>query len=69
MSNFLKNNYEKFLMALGAFFLVVVALVFLWSVSFLSNIFGGIFNPDNNNNQAIRFDLEGARALNLNIGE
>lgn len=67
MNKILKNHYEKFLVALGSLFLVAVVLVFLWSVSYLSDIFGGIFNPDNNNNQAIQFDLEGARDLNLNV--
>ncbi len=68
MSKILKNHYEKILVAIGSIFLVVIVLVFLWSVSFLSDIFGNIFNPDNGNNQAIKFDLEGAKQLNLNVG-
>ncbi len=68
MNKFIKNHYEKFLVTLGALFLVVVAFVFLWSVSFLSDVFSNVFNPDNSKNQEIRFDLEGAKKLNLNIG-
>jgi len=69
MSRFIKNNYEKLLVIIGFLFLAAVVLVFLWSVSFLSDIFSNTFNPDNSNNQAIRFNLEGARRLNLSVGE
>lgn len=69
MNNFLKKHYEKFLVVLGALFLFIITFSFLWSVSFLSNVFGGIFNPDNDGRQEIEFDIEGARSLNLNIGE
>lgn len=69
MNNFFKKHYEKFLVVLGALFLLVIAFSFLWSVSFLSNLFGGIFDPNNNGEQEIEFDIEGAKSLNLNIGE
>lgn len=69
MSKFIKNHYEKLLVALGALFLVVTALIFLWSVSYLSGIFDNIFNPNNGNDQAIRFNIEGANRLNLGISD
>lgn len=68
MNSIFKNHYEKMLVALGAIFLLAIIFVFVWSVSFLSDIFSGTFNPDNSNNQAIRFNTEEAKNLNLNIG-
>ena len=65
MQDFFKHHPDLVIMSLAIMFVAVLAVSFIWGVQILiTNFNKTTFNP--HENQAnIRFDLDGAKALNL----
>ncbi|TSC82665.1 MAG: hypothetical protein G01um101420_188 [Parcubacteria group bacterium Gr01-1014_20] len=65
MKRFFNIHYEKFLLSTSFLFLGLVLVFFIWGARSLIVSIGQALNFQNTNQQDVKFDVEGAKRLNL----
>jgi len=67
MKKFIEDNYERLLVVLTILGLLVLGAYFVWGGRFLTRSFNDSLKVEGRGKGVVRFDIEGAKNLNLDI--
>ena len=67
MIKFLRDNYERVLVILAFTGLLILIGYFIWGGRFLTSGFNKALKVEGGGKEVVKFDLEGVKALNLEI--
>ena len=69
MNKFLKDNYERILVVLAVLGLLVLLGYFVWGGRFLTSEFNKALRVEGRGGEVVKFNIEGAKDLNLEINQ
>ncbi len=65
MKNFIRIHQELFLSGIAVVLLAIFGVVFVWGITDLAVDIAKAIGPQSSKSSTLRFDLEGAKRLNL----
>ena len=67
MKKFIEDNYERLLVVLTILGLLVLGTYFVWGGRFLTTSFNDSLKVEGRGKEVVKFNIEGAKNLNLDI--